>query len=269
MRRFVTLVVAGVLCFAGTAPVSPVAAALPSKAQCEKAWYEWQYFSIAPGFPVTLPPRERNRLVKACRKVGRLPDQRAMLRLTQKAYNVTAQIVEREVRRVSIDRGITPCEAAHEVLKPVGAHGKPLGGEGGNDVEGYAADSFLPILKYNWYGGPFRLKWGTACLQGEVRSLWFISQPYTQPPGHPDRYPTDAEVEADPWSRSPVDGTDGSISTCIAWGPGLGNEGVGGAGLIFSIRWFPMGFEGQCLARATNTDGLGDWPYKVVPNLPL
>ena len=269
MRRLLVLGTTAVLGVAVLAPMSPVAAAPPSKAQCEKAWYEWQYFSLAPGFPVTLPPKERNRLIRECKKSGRLPDYNTQARLTQRAFNTTAQILEREIRRVSIEQGIRSCAALTPVLKPVGAYGKPLGGEGGNDVEGYASDSFLPILKYNWFGGPFRLKFGVGCEGEASATLWFYADPFPPVGSHPERYPSDEEVKKDPWPRTPVQG---AMSTCITWGSGLKNDGVGGEGFIFSFDWnhtnLPQDAR-SCFPRAMGLDGLDRYPFKVVPNLPL
>ena len=266
MRRFVILIVAGVICFVGIAPVSPVAAAPPSTAQCEKAWYEWQYSSLAPGFPVTLPPKERNRLVKQCKKAGRLPDYDTQARLTQRAFNVTAQILERQIARVSLAEGVRPCGAALSVLKPVGPNGTPLG-PGGN-VEGYASDSFLPVLKYNWRNGPFRLKWNCNT---PIINLWFFVDtggPYLDD-DHPDRYPTDAEVDKDPWPRDPVHG---AMSVCLSWGPGLKNDGVGGRAFMFGFDWNRKNLPNlvdSCYPRALGLEGLGRYPFTVVPNLPL
>ena len=266
MRRLLVLGTTAVLGMAVLAPMSPVAAAPPSKAQCEKAWYEWQYFSIAPGFPVTLPPKERNRLVKECRKAGLLPDYDTQVRLTQRAFNRTAQILEREIRSVSIEQGLEPCLAIEKVLKPVGARGRPLGPT--DDVEGYASDSFLPILKYNWYGGPFRLKFGVGC-EPPYANLWFYADPFPPAESHPERYPSDEEVKKDPWPRTPVQG---AMSTCITWGSGLKNDGAGGEGFIFSFDWnhtnLPQDVR-SCYPRALGLDGLDRYPFKVVPNLPL
>ena len=243
--------------------VSPAAAARPNKPRCETAWYEWQYFSIAPQFPTTLPVKERNRLVKECRKAGRLPDYNTQVRLTQQAFNVTAQILEREIRRVSVENNVLQCEAAYDVLKPVGPGGrKPLPGDA---TEGYSADSFLPITRYNWFGGPFRLKY-SVCDYG---SLWLFADPYPPADSHPDRFPTDAEVKKNPWPRTPVEAR---MSTCITWGPGLGNDGVGGEGFIFGFMWdetnLPQAVQ-SCYRKALGLDGLDRYPFEVVPNLPL
>ena len=269
MRRLLALAFAGVLGIAVLTPMSPVAAARPSKAQCEKAWYEWQYFSLAPGFPVTLTPKERNRLVKECKKAGRLPDFDTQARLTQRAFNTTAQILEREIRRVSIEQGIRPCAAVAPVLKPVGPNGRPL--QPTDDVEGFAPDSFLPILKYNWRNGPFRLKYGVGCENEASATLWFIVDtggPYLDE-DHPDRYPTDAEVDQDPWPRTPVRAP---TSVCMVWGTGLENDMIGGKGYMFAFNWNLTNMPNladSCYPRAMGRDGLDRYPFKVVPNLPL
>ena len=263
MRRFIILALTGVLGMAVLTPMTPVAAAPPSKVQCEKAWYEWQYYSIAPGFPVTLPPKERNRLVKECRKAGLLPNYKTQVRLTQRAFNTTAQILEREIRRVSIEDSLLPCEAVYKVLKPVGPGGREP--RPGDQTEGYAPDSFLPITKYNWYGGPFRIKYA-VCDHG---SLWFYADPFPPSDSHPDRFPTDAEVKKDPWPRTPIEAR---MSTCITWGPGLGNDVVGGEGFIFGFNWSDENLPHDvvsCYPRALGLDGLDRYPFKVVPNLPL
>jgi hypothetical protein len=268
IRRVVTLALAGTL-VAAVGPASIASAAPPSTAQCAKAWHEWQYFSIAPGFPTTLSPKERNRIVKQCKQAGRLPNYDTQVKLTQKAFNVTAQILEREIRRVSTATGLHPCEVISQVLKPVGKYGKPIGGEGGRDVEGYAPDSFLPILKFNWYGGPFRLKYGVGCENEASASLWFVADPYPPSDSHPARYPSDAEVKKDPWPRTPVEG---AMSTCITWGTRLGNDEVGGEGFIFGFLWSRVNLPndvGSCYPRALGLDGLGKYPFKQVPNLPL
>ena len=266
MRRLLVLGATAVLGLAVLAPMSPVAAAPPSKAQCEKAWYEWQYFSLAPGFPVTLPPKERDRIMEACDSLALLPKYDAQVRLTQKAYNTTAQIVEREVRRFSISNRIRPCEAVERVLKPVGPHGRPP--QPGDNVKGFAPDSFLPITRYNWYGGPFRLLMFGGCRGGVPPNLWFRSEPY-QPEGHhPDRYPSDEDVKDDPWPRTPVVGP---MSTCIAWGRELGNNRIGSEGVILAFHYDPESVPEirSCHQLALGQDGLDRYPFKVVPNLPL
>lgn len=268
-RPVLMLAMAGALGVAALEPATIASAASPSTAQCERAWYEWQYFSIAPGFPVTLPPKKRNRLVKQCQRVGRLPNYERQNKLTQRAFNVTAQILEREIRRVSIATERRPCEVISEVLKPVGQYGKPIGGEGGRDVEGYAPDSFLPILKYNWSGGPFRLKYGVGCENEASAALWFYADPYPPPDSHPARYPSDVEVKKDPWPRAPVEGR---MSTCISWGLGLGNDAAGGEGFIFGFPWTPWSLPldvRSCYPRALGLDGLDKYPFEKVPNLPL
>lgn len=111
------LALAGALGAAALGPATIASAASPSTSQCEKAWYEWQYFSLAPGFPTTLSPKDRNRIVKQCKQAGRLPNYDAQVKLTQKAFNVTAQILEREIARVSLDQGLETCAAAQAVLK--------------------------------------------------------------------------------------------------------------------------------------------------------
>jgi hypothetical protein len=267
-HRLVTALLAGVIAAASMAS-APATAALPTLKQCDKAWYEWQYFSLAPGFPTTLSPKERNRTYKACEKAGRLPQHDRRVELTQRAFNTVAQILEREIRRVSIAEGVRPCEALASVLKPVGSYGRPL--RPGDDVEGYAPDSFLPILKYNWYRGPFRLKFGVGCDESPYANLWFLADtggPYLDEE-HADRYPSDEEVKKDPWPRIPVED---AMSTCITWGPGLKNDGIGGKGLIFGFRWNRTNLPDDvrsCYPRALGKEGLGAYPFTVVPNLPL
>lgn len=250
-------------------PASIASASPPNKAQCQKAWFEWQYFSLAPGFPTTLLPKQRDQIVKQCKRAGRLPNSDAQVKLTQKAFNVTAQILEREIRRVSVTTGLRPCEAIGQVLKPVGQYGKPIGEKGGRDVEGYGPDSFLPILKYNWFGGPFRLKYGVGCENENSATLWFYADPYPPEGHHPARYPSDSEVKKDPWPRTPVQGT---MATCITWGIGLGNDATGGEGFIFGFPWTPWSLPldaRSCYPRALGLDGLDKYPYDRVPNLPL
>lgn len=256
-------------------PGIPATAAKPSARQCEKAWYESQYYDLAPGFPTTLTAKQRKKLSKQCASAGLLPTYETQVTLTQKAYNITAQILEREIRRVSKEQGIRPCEAMNPVLKPVGSYGKPLlSPEGGRDVEGYAPDSFLPITRYNWYNGPFRLKWGQNCDGGPnvaAGVLFMLSDgggPYLDEE-HADRYPTDAEVKKDPWHGTRVPGP---MSVCIVWGPELGNNVVGGKALIMAFNWNRTNLpydSSSCYPRALGREGLGKYPFTVVPNLPL
>lgn len=266
-RRVIALAAVVALGAMALGPVGSAVASAPSKNRCATAWYEWQYSSIAPGFPVTLSVKERNRLVKDCKRRGLLPEWDAQVRLTQKAFNVTAQILEREIHRVATETGRPPCEALIDVLKPVGAKGAPL--KPGDDVEGYGPDSFLPITRYNWYGGPFRLKFGVGCMESPWANLWLFADPYPPAGDHPERYPTDADVKKDPWPRKPVEGP---MSTCITWGPGLKNDGVDGRGFIFAFDWsrenLPLDVR-SCYPKALGLDGLGKYPFKVVPNLPL
>jgi len=250
-------------------PASPVGAAPPSTRQCEKAWYERQYASVAPGFPTTMSIKKRQRTYQACKKAGRLPQYDRQVELSQRAFNTVAQILEREIRRVSIQDNVRPCQALVTVLKPVGSYGRPLGP--GDGAEGYAPDSFLPILKYNWYRGPFRLKFGVACNSAPYANLWFFADPGgpNLDEEHADRYPSDEEVKKDPWPRTTVEGP---MSTCITWGPGLKNDGIGDEGFIFGFSWSDDNLPEDvrsCYPRAMGNQGLGKYPFTVVPNLPL
>jgi hypothetical protein len=234
-------------------------------AECAQIWYDFQYADVAPGFPTTTRPDLVGALHVECQEFDLLPAHDERIRLTQRAFSTVAQILEKRISEVSTASGKEPCFAISEVLKPVGAYGRPLGP--GDDVEGYAADSFLPILKYNWYGGPFRLKYAVGCYGAPHANVWFMSDPY--PPGnsHPERYPSDAEAKADPWPRVPVEGP---MSTCITWGPGLGNDGIGGRGFILSFDWsresLPLDVR-SCYPRAAGLDGLDIYSYERVPNL--
>jgi hypothetical protein len=55
MSRLMAIVACGALAITAM-PVGPVLAATPSTRQCETAWYERQYASLAPGFPTSLSP---------------------------------------------------------------------------------------------------------------------------------------------------------------------------------------------------------------------
>ena len=267
MRRRLIAVAAAVVLAAVAIPTIPATAAGPTKAQCAKAWYDYQYTGIAPGFRTSMSVKKAKQLLVVCEKKGLQPHEEDKKKLTQKAFNAVAQILEREVRRVSIETKTRPCEAVETVLKPVGALGRPLGP--GDDVEGYAPDSFLPILKYNWYGGPFRLKFGVGCVGSPASSVWFLADPYPPQGEHPDRYPSDEEVKKDPWPRTPFEGP---MSTCITWGKGLNNTEVGAEGFIFSFDWDRTNLPNDvlsCYPRAMGQDGLDKYPFTRVPNLPL
>lgn len=236
-----------------------------TKEQCSVVWYEYQYAGIAPGFPVEIPVDELEDLYVECQDLDILPSDDERIDLTQKAFNTTAQILEQRIYKVSKKTGKPLCEVLKDVLKPVAANGAPL--QPGDDVEGYAPDSFLPITKYNWLGGPFRLKWAVGCDAYPWVNLWLFADPYPPEGDHPDRYPTDAEVEKDPWSRYPVQGP---MSTCITWGPDLGNDGVGGRGFIFGFEWdrtnHPLDVR-SCYPKALGLEGLDKYPFEPVPNL--
>jgi hypothetical protein len=266
MRRFCVL--AAAMCLsAALVPALPAQAAGPTRALCATAWYTYQYAGIAPGFPTSMPMTKASGLVKQCEQRGLSPQAGELQRLTQKAFDTVAQILEREIARTSIAMNVPPCRAIAAVLKPVGPKGRPLGP--GDDVEGYAPDSFLPITKYNWYGGPFRLKYGVGCEAAPYANLWFFSDPYPPASSHPLRFPSDQEVKKDPWPRKPFEGR---MSTCITWGPGLKNAGVGGRGLIFGFDWSDANLPEDvrsCYPRAMGTGGLGKYPFKRVAHLPL
>lgn len=236
-----------------------------SAEECEQVWFDYQYGSLAPGFPVKTAPDEVDGLYQECQDVDLLPSEDDRLTLTQEAFNVTAQILEKRISRVSKKSGQPPCAVLVDVLKPVAANGVPL--QPGDDVEGYGADSFLPILKYNWFGGPFRLKWAVGCMEYPWANLWLFADPFPSEGDHPDRYPTDEEVQKDPWPRFPVQGP---MSTCITWGPELGNDGPGGRGFIFAFDWdrtnLPMDVR-SCYPKALGLEGLDKFPFEVVPNL--
>ena len=248
-------------------PSSPSAPAedVPTKDECKQIWNDYQYGDIAPGFPTEVPEEDREALLSLCESNDLMPTYDEQYLMTQQAFNTTAQLLEKEISKVSKKTGKPPCEALIDVLKPVGANGKPL--MPGDDVEGYAPDSFLPILRYNWYGGPFRLKFGVGCGEYPYANLWFFADPYPPPDSHPERYPTDEEVKKDPWPRTPFGG---AMSTCITWGPELGNDGVGGRGFIFGFDWdltnLPNMVE-SCYPKALGLEGLGEFPLDEVPNL--
>ncbi len=255
---------------AGPSAATPEVSASPPPSQltrdeCAQIWYDYQYASLAPDFPVATSLDEVESLHASCQEVGLLPTYDEQLVLTQQAFSTTAQILERQIAKVSKKTGKAPCEAIFDVLKPVGPNGRALGP--GDDVEGYAADSFLPILRYNWLGGPFRLKFGVGCNEYPYANLWFFAEPYPPEGDHPDRYPSDAEVTSDPWPREPFQGP---MSTCITWGPELGNDVVGSRGLIFSFNWdranLPLDVR-SCYPKALGLEGLDQFPFEVVPNL--
>jgi hypothetical protein len=60
------------------------------------------------------------------------------------------------------------------------------------------------------------------------------------------------------------------MSTCITWGPELGNDGPGGRGFIFAFDWdrtnLPMDVR-SCYPKALGLEGLDKFPFEVVPNL--
>lgn len=242
--------------------------ATPTRARCATAWFEYQYADIAPGFPSTMSPRARKATYQQCLAAARLPSENEKVRLTQKAYNTVAQIIEREVRRVSVEQGLPPCEALYPVLKPVDADRQSLTPTSNRDVEGYARDSFLPILRHNWWSGPFRLKWAVGCFAAPYANLWLTSDPWPNASSHPDQYPSRAESKKNPWNRKPVESR---VSTCISWGPGLGNDVVGGKGRIFGFEVTDENLPRDvrsCYPRAMGEDGLGKFPFTNVPNLP-
>ena len=265
MRGLVMAAMAAVILLGGSATAAEATPARVTAASCAKAWYEWQYSGIAPGFPTTLTPGQRAKAMRECRTRKLLPGYETQATLTQKAINTTAQILEREIRRVSIEQQIPPCLAIEKVLKPVGPNGRPLGPR--DDVEGYALDSFLPILKYNWQGGPFRLKFGVGCDGDPWANLWFFIDPYPPAGSHPERFPSDDYVKANPWNRTPVGG---AMSTCMTWGPGLKNDGIGGEGFMFAFDWshenLPLDVR-SCYPKALGLDGLAKYPWKRVPVL--
>ena len=238
---------------------------MPTRDECQQIWYDYQYGDLAPGFPTQTPTEDLDTLHDLCASNDLLPTYDEQYLLTQQALDSTAQILEKEIRKASKKANKPPCEAIFDVLKPVGAKGRPLGP--GDDVEGYAPDSFLPILRYNWYGGPFRLKFGVGCGEYPHANLWFLIDPYPPEDSHPERYPTDEDTKKDPWPRTPVPGP---MSTCIAWGPDLGNDGVGGRGFIFSFDWDRTNLPndvGSCYPKALGLEGLDEFPFEAVPNL--
>lgn len=235
----------------------------PKPDACEAAWYEHQYSAVAPGFPTTMSQEEASQQFAECLRSGGLPDQSRQVELTQRAFNTVAQLLERQIRLESLASNLPPCLAIQNVLKPVMKGGVPLAP--GGDVEGYAADSFLPILRYNWHSGPFRLKYGVGCEAAPYANLWLMADPYPPAGSHPDRYPQeDAQ-----WDREAVEGP---MSTCISWGPELGNDGIGGEGAIFGFSWsrenLPLDVR-SCYPRATGQQGLQVYPVTRTPVLPL
>ena len=245
-------------------PTSESAPSLTS-AECSQIWYDYQYGDVAPGFPTTTPADQVESLYEQCEVHGLLPTWDQSVDLSQRAFNTVAQILEKEIYRVSKKTGTPPCEALFDVLKPVGANGNPL--RPGDDVEGYSQDSFLPILRYQWFSGPFRLKFGVGCQEYPWANLWLFAEPYPPKDSHPERYPSDKEVKKDPWPRTAVQAP---MSTCITWGPDLGNDGIGGRGYIFSFMWDRTNLPndvGDCYPKALGLNGLDQFPFDEVPNL--
>jgi hypothetical protein len=241
------------------------ASASLSSSECAQIWLDHQYGEVAPDFPTTTPASDLQALYEQCGDEGLLPEWDETVDLSQQAFNTVAQILEKEIYRVSKKTGKRPCEALVDVLKPVGANGAPL--MPGDDVEGYATDSFLPILKYQWFGGPFRLKIALGCQEYPWANLWFLADPYPPEGDHPERFPRDKEVKKDPWDRTPVEGP---MSTCITWGPELGNDGVGERGYIFSFMWDRTNLPNDvrdCYPKALGLNGLDKFPFDEVPNL--
>lgn len=257
-------VLAGALVLTALGTSVAAASPDPTPERCETAWFEYQYSQIAPGFPTTMSTAARDQAMEECASLNMMPTQARKLELTQEALNVVAQIVERKVRKVSAQRDIQTCRAAEMVLKPVGAFGKPLGPR--DNVMGFAPDSFLPILKYNWWSGPFRLQMIGGCVGRPEMSLWFFVDPYPPNADRPGRFPSPASVKKNPWNRTPVEGR---MSTCVTWGPGLKNDKAGGRGLIFSFDW-SQAPQGQivCYDFATRPGGINRYPFTEVPSLP-
>lgn len=211
---------------------------ITTRTDCLDAWHDRHYANTVPGYSETrLDPARLASVEAVCQRLAPLTDQEKNADV-QEYFNAVGLLIERQVRRVSTERGIPPCRAIYDIFKAVNVNGEPSMDANGvlrnnGPVAGYAADSYFPILYRQWTDGPFRMKIAVGC-GGPEQSLWLIDQKWTGI-GNPDAYPSTAGLQA---PVSEADRWMSSASTCIFWGSQAGNDGVGGVGRVVDTgRW--------------------------------
>jgi hypothetical protein len=211
------------------------------RSDCLDAWHDSKYADIVPGYGRRLKPADVSTTMAECRRLApRTLNE--MDRESDEAFLRIGQIAEREVRRVSAERGIPICAAIGEVFHPVDALGRrslaadPAAPASG-PIAGYLADGFFPILYRQWRDSPFRLKNTAGCGSGNqglrlYTTMWAMCPNTGSFSGFDlqEMYPA---FDASLCPPSVAVGDRPSASVCIVWGDEIGNDVVGGVGKVF------------------------------------
>jgi hypothetical protein len=246
------------------------------RSDCMDAWHDTRYADVVPGYGRRMSPESVPGTKTECKQLAPLMYDEYQ-RVHKEAYLQVGRIAEREVRRVSVARGIPICEAIGEVFKTVDALGRLSQGSTvepntSGPAAGYRPDGFFPVLTRQWTDGPFRLHNIAGCGGGNqglslINAMWTlcdipgmvqfggdINEMY--PAFDPAKCPSSIDTAQLP-----------NVSVCIVWGDGLGNDVIGGVGKVFSPEGQMVNGTYDCQKRLLHT---GEYVYfsdKAVPPL--
>lgn len=245
------------------------------RSDCLDAWHDTKYGDIVPGYGRRMAEAAVSGTTIECRKLKPLGFSE-MERVSDEAFLRIGQIVEREVRRVSKERGLPICTAIGEVFHPVDALGRrsltpdpnaPAAGP----IAGYLPDGFFPILYRQWRDSPFRLK-NTAGCGGGNQGLRLYTTTWAMCPGTgtfagfdmSEMYPA---FDPSLCPSSVAMGDRPSASVCIVWGDRIGNDVVGGVGKVFMAKGELPNDSLDCQDRFLHTSTFVNVTDRVMPTL--
>lgn len=216
------------------------------RSDCLDAWHDSKFGNSVPGYGRRMTSEAAAQTAGECTALAQLTFDEYQ-RIGREAYLKIGQIAEREVRRVSVSRGIPICQAITEVFKPASTAGHLVAPfphpnlKAPVPIAGYRADGFFPILFRQWQEGPVRMDTLADCTSG-VQALRLVAGTWARcdipgmslvlPDGH-QLYPVYAfDREGCPSTYTVSEVTQTAV--CIVWGDGIGNNTVGGTGRVFA-----------------------------------
>lgn len=246
------------------------------RSDCLDAWHDTKYADVVPGYGRRMQPDAVAGTVSACRQLAPLKADEYET-ASREAYLRVAQIAEREVRRLSTERGIPICQAIDEAFKPVDALGRRASTPGAGPIAGYLPDGLFPVLYRQWTDGPFRLKNTAACGSAAGSSNQALRLYNTTWMGCPipgstyvsfDQEETYPRFDAAKCPSAVSPGDRPSASVCIVWGDKIGNDVVGGIGRVFLAQGELTNDSFDCEDRALHTGTYVNVRDSFMPPLP-
>lgn len=259
------------------------------RSDCLDAWHDAKFGDAVPGYGRRIVAADATRTTTECRALAPLTNDEYQ-RAGREAYLKIGQIAEREVRRVSVTRGIPICQAITEVFKPVSTAGHLVAPfphpnlKAPVPIAGYRADGFFPTLHRQWQEGPVRMDAVADCTSG-VQALRLVAGTWARcdipgmslvlPDGH-QLYPVYAFDRSGCPNSYPVREVP-QAAVCIVWGNDIGNNTVGGAGRVFATAAtqlsasekpnFTTDLVYDCQDRAQRTGQFSDVDVTFMPTL--